>query len=240
MRLWKGKWHGLLAPAILLLQSVIESEDQTAKQRMTCKKRHTTPWTNQQVSFPKSKSDYIAACLKLFNGFLMPKGKKNPNFFVWHKRSFVWHKIWALITSPAVFLKGPLLLLILSHAECSEILQMLWLFCAHVFAQVKCFFWKVHLPKPSFFSNSTDQFIFKDRFSSKATPSETFLPSCFQSSPIKQGPPKGRHHWLSSPHCPEQGHGRCSVKCCWANEGWLLFVLTSIFEICEMYKWNAL
>lgn len=79
LRLWKVKWHSLLTPVILLFQSIIESKDQTIKPRLTCKKRNTSSLTNQEVLFPKSKSDYIAACWKPLNGFLMPRGEKKKS-----------------------------------------------------------------------------------------------------------------------------------------------------------------
>ena len=105
-RLRKVKWHSLLTLATLLFQSKIESKDQTIKQWFTRKKRNTSSLTNQEVLFPKSKSDYIAACLKPFNGSLMPKGKKkNRNSFVGPEKAFVRHAMWLLITSPAALSK---------------------------------------------------------------------------------------------------------------------------------------
>ena len=145
-RLQKVKWHSLLTPATLLFQSKIESKDQIIKQWSTCKKRNTSSLTNQEVLFPKSKSDYIAACLKPFNGSLMPKGKKKIWIPLWGMRS----PLCGMRCGPSLPLQPHFQSPSRAHAKCSAILPRLWLFCALASAHVNCFFWKVHLPKPSF------------------------------------------------------------------------------------------
>lgn len=171
LRLRKVEWHSLLTPVILLFQLVTESKEQQIKQWLTWKKRNTSSLTNQEFLFPKSESDYFAACLKTFNGFLMPKEKKK-------KIQIPLGSIRGPLCAMRSGLSLPLQPYFSKPLSCSfypvwnsEILQMLWLFCAHALAQVNCFLWKVHLPKLSFPpSNSIDQLILKDRFSSKATP----------------------------------------------------------------------
>lgn len=144
--LWKVKWHRLLTPIILLFQSIIESKDQTIKQWLTYKKRNTSSLTNQEVLFLKSKSDYIAVCLKPFNGFLMPKRKKIEIPLCGIRGPLCDTRSGCSLPLQLYFSKGPLLLLALSHAQSFTVLQILRLFCAQAFAQVICF--SAHLPNP--------------------------------------------------------------------------------------------
>lgn len=189
LRLWKVKWHSLLTPVILLFQSIIESKDQTIKPRLTCKKRNTSSLTNQEVLFPKSKSDYIAACWKPLNGFLMPRGeKKNLNSFVWHERSFVPHEVWPLTTPPAMRLKGPLALLLLGPAKGLKFSKHSGFLCPCLGSSELLFLKGLH-SKTTFSSlQPCWPTSFKDWCVPR--PSETFLPPCVQ-SPCETDRPKG-------------------------------------------------
>lgn len=102
------------------------------------------------------------------------------------------------------FSKDPLVLLILSHAKCFEILQMRWLFCAHAFAQVICCFWKVHLPKRSFPFRSL---ILLPNLSLKTDSVQRLPPWDLPSFlllefPIKQWLPKGHQPFVNHPSLP--------------------------------------
>lgn len=179
-RLRKVKWHSLLTPATLLFQSKIESKDQTIKQWFTCKKRNTSSLTNQEVLFPKSKSDYIAACLKPFNDSLMPKGKKKKSGFL----CGAWEALCAACAVAPHYLssrtfKAPLGLVysvmhnVLKFSQGADFFVPLPWLKLIAFSERSIFQNHPSLPP----SNSTDQFIFKYWFSSKATLSETFLPA---------------------------------------------------------------
>ena len=178
-RLWKVKWHSLLTLATLLFQSKIESKDQTIKQWFTRKKRNTSSLTNQEVLFPKSKSDYIAACLKPFNGSLMPKGKKKPEFLCG-----AWEGLCEACDVAPHYLsdrtfKAPLVSFysvmqnVLRFSQASGLFVPLPRLKLIAFSERSIFQNHPLLPP----SNSTGQFIFKYWFSSKATLSEAFLPA---------------------------------------------------------------
>ena len=118
---------------------------------------------------------------------------------------------------------------LLSHAQCSEILPRRWLFCALALAQVNCFFWKVHLPKPSF--PLSLQFYwpiyFKILIQFKGHPLWD-IPSCYPRQSIKQWPSRGQDPlFTSSPRCLEPGYSPCEIKVCWASEGQSVSVLIS-------------
>lgn len=84
--------------------------------------------------------------------------------------------------------------------QCSECPGFSFPFCAHVCAQVICFFWKIYLSKPSFPSLPPillTNLSFKVWFSFRAISSETFLPDCFSSSPIKQWLPKEQQQFVN-------------------------------------------
>lgn len=127
---------------------------------------------------------------------------------MWHKRSFVWHKIWPLITSPAVFLKRP------SCAPYTQSCKMFWnspndlaflcpCFCSSYLLVLK------GLPSKTVFSFQsiillTNLSLRTDRVQ-RLAPWD--LPSfLLLEFPIKQWLPKGHQPFNNHPTHLEQGH----------------------------------
>lgn len=185
----------LLTPIILLFQSIIESKDWTIERWWIYKKRNRSSLTNQAL-FPKSKYDYIAAYLKPFNGFFMPKGKIQI-LLSGIRVHCVAQALAPHYLSSCVPQKAP-------HAPYSQPRKMFYnsskpLAFSAPMPWIKwfAFFWKVHLPSSLslFSSNSVDQFTFKDWFSS-----ETFPPSfLLLEFPIKQWPHKRQWPYANQP-----------------------------------------